>query len=101
MRTAPRVDDNHGQIVEALLAYRGVSVHSLAGVANGCPDLLVGVCSTTHLVEIKDGSKSPSRRSFTPDQVQWIEKWTGAPVVVLLTAEKARAWLIRELERSR
>ena len=79
MRTAPRVDDNHGQIVDALLAFPGVSVQSLAGVANGCPDLLVGVGSSTHVIEIKDGSKSPSRRSFTPDQVEWIEHWNGSP----------------------
>ena len=68
MRRAVKVDANHGEIVEALLSVSGVKVHSLAGVGCGVPDLLVGAEGLTWLVEIKDGSKPPSHRSFTPDQ---------------------------------
>ena len=56
---------------------------------------MVGVSGITHLVEIKDGEKPPSKRSFTPDQVEWISRWAGAPVVVLLSADHASAWVQR------
>ena len=42
MRRAARVNTNPGEIVEALLSVTDVSVHSLAGVGCGCPDLLIG-----------------------------------------------------------
>ena len=80
------------EIVESLLRTPGVVIHSLAGVANGCPNLLVGARYVTYLVEIKDGSKPPSHRSFPPDQQRWIARWTGSAVVVLTSATQARAW---------
>ena len=83
-------------IVDALCAEPDVSVFSLGGVAAGCPDLLVGIRGVTHLVEVKDGAKPPSRRTFTPDQRRWIERWHGAPVVVLTDEETARAWVQHE-----
>ena len=95
MRRAAKVDANHGEIVEALLSVSGVTVHSLAGVGCGCPDLLVGAEGQTFLVEVKDGEKRPSHRTLTPDQRKWIERWTGAPVVILLDASKALAWARR------
>lgn len=93
MRRAAKLDGNHGEIVEALLEPDGVSVHSLAGVGSGCPDLLVGVDGLSYLIELKDGDLSPSRRTLTPDQRKWIGEWTGSPVVILLSADAARAWL--------
>ena len=95
MRRAAKVDANHGEIVEALLSVSGVTVHSLAGVGCGCPDLLVGARELTYLVEVKDGEKWPSHRTLTPDQRKWIERWTGAPVVLLLDAGKALSWARR------
>ena len=95
MRYGARVDSNHGAIVEALLSVSGVTVHSLAGVGCGCPDLLVGARGLTYLVEVKDGEKFPSERTLTPDQRRWIKRWTGAPVVLLLDASKALAWASR------
>ena len=92
MRRAAKVDANHPAIVEALLS---VTVHSLAGVGCGCPDLLVGANGRTYLVEVKDGEKFPSERTLTPDQRRWIKRWTGAPVVLLLDASKALAWASR------
>ena len=81
-----------GNSKEALLSVSGVTVHSLAGVGCGCPDLLVGAEGQTFLVEVKDGEKRPSHRTLTPDQRTWIKRWTGSPVVVLLDAGKALAW---------
>ena len=95
MRRAAKLDANHGGIVEALLSVEGVSVHSLAGVGCGCPDLLVGARGLTYLVEVKDGEKRPSHRTLTPDQRKWIREWTGSPVVLLLDASKALAWARR------
>ena len=49
----------------------------------------------THLVEVKDGAKPPSHRTFTPEQRRWIDRWRGAPVVVFTDAETALAWVQR------
>ena len=95
MRRAARVDGNHVEIIEALLSVAGVTVHSLAGVGCGCPDLLVGAEGKTYLVEVKDGAKTPSRRTLTHDQQKWIRKWTGSAVVILLDAGKAVSWARR------
>ena len=95
MRRAPNLDGTHGEIVEALLSVTGVTVHNLAGVGCGCPDLLVGARGVTHLVEVKNGKKPPSHRGFTPDQRRWIGRWRGSPVVVLIDAGKALAWARR------
>ena len=95
MRRAAKVDANHGEIIEALLSVSGVTVHSLAGVGCGCPDLLIGARGLSYLAEIKDGEKCPSHRTLTPDQRKWILKWTGSPVVILLDAGKALSWARR------
>ena len=98
-RRAHRLDANQDVIVNALCAEPDVSVCSLAGVAAGCPDLLVGIKGVTHLVEVKDGAKPPSRRTFTPEQRQWIARWRGAPVVVLTDEATAREW-VQRVERT-
>lgn len=46
MRRAPKIDRNQPEIVEALRK-AGAFVQSLAGVADGCPDLLVGYGGAT------------------------------------------------------
>ena len=94
-RRAHRLDANQDVIVDALCAAPDVSVCSLAGVAAGCPDLLVGIGGVTHLVEVKDGAKPPSHRRFTPDQRRWIARWHGAPVWILTDAQMAREWVQR------
>ena len=91
-RRAHRLDANHEAIVNALCAEPNVSVCSLAGVAAGCPDLLVGFRGVTHLVEVKDGAKPPSRRTLTPDQRRWIDRWHGGTVWILTgDADPARS----------
>ena len=98
MRRAARVDGNHVEVIESLLSVAGVTVHSLAGVGCGCPDLLVGAEGKTYLVEVKDGEKCPSHRTLTPDQVKWIGEWRGSPVVILMDASKALSWARRIAE---
>ena len=96
---AGRVDTNQPDIV-AELRRHGFSVHSIATVGDGCPDLLVGFGGVTYLIEVKDGSKPPSARALTPDEAEWHDTWQGYPVDVLESVEQARAWalLLRDLD---
>ena len=92
MRRAARVDGNHAEIVAALRSFPGVSVCSLASLGNGVPDLIVGLAGQNYLVEVKDGEKSQSRQSLTPDQERFFLRWKGKPPVVLTSAGKALSW---------
>ena len=71
-----------------------------SATATGCPDLLVGIRGVTHLVEVKDGAKPPSRRTFTPEQRRWIARWQGSPVVVLTDDATAREWVRKQRSSS-
>ena len=88
MRRAARTDANHEEIVKALRAV-GASVQSLAAVGHGVPDLLVGYQGKTILMEVKDGTKSPSKRQLTEDQVKWIDAWSGGSVFIVDNVEAA------------
>lgn len=90
MRRAARTDANHEQIVKALRAV-GATVQSLAAVGQGVPDLLVGYQGKTFLLEIKDGTKTPSQRKLTDDQVKWHETWTGGVIAVVDSVDSAWA----------
>lgn len=86
MRRAARVDDNQSDIVDALRDVPGCWVEII-----GRPvDLLVGFQGINYLMEVKDGSKSPSRRKLTPAQKTFWEKWTGQKAKVE-TPEEALA----------
>lgn len=66
MRRAGRIDANQAEIVKALRAI-GCSVQSLAGVGNGCADLVVNLTRrTTYSLKraeikevLKDGGEVP------------------------------------------
>lgn len=88
MRRAARVDANQEQIVSALRA-AGASVHSLASVGLGIPDLLVGYNGFTVLMEIKDGNKPFSQQRLTPAQQKFHKEWTGGSIAVVNSAEGA------------
>ena len=57
-------------------------MHSCASMGRGFPDLVVGIHGITDLVEVKDGSKPPSGRKLTPDQVTFFDNWLGSVRVV-------------------
>lgn len=95
MRRAAKVDRNQGEVVAALRK-AGATVQSLAAVGFGCPDLLVGFQGKTMLMEIKDGSRPPSARALTPDQIAWHLQWQGVPVAVVNDAKEA----LEELRRT-
>lgn len=88
MRRAPKVDRNHAEIVKALRD-AGASVCSLAGVADGAPDVLAGYAGQTVLLEIKDGKLPPSARRLTEDQIKWHGQWKGGPLAVVCDVESA------------
>ena len=78
---AARIDSNQVEIVAALRAL-GCTVQSLAGVGQGCPDLLVGRNGRNYLLEIKDGSKPPSARALTTQEIIWLTGWKGQAFVI-------------------
>lgn len=81
MRRAAKVDSNQTEIVAAFRKF-GCSVLPLHTVGGGCPDLAVGKCRKTALVEIKDGSKPPSARALTKDEQKFHDEWKGSLFVV-------------------
>ena len=85
---AARIDRNHVEIVAALRK-AGAFVFSLAGVGKGVPDLLIGYCGKTALIEIKDGAKPPSARRLTPDQLAWHGSWLGGTLAVVDSVDAA------------
>lgn len=86
MRRRARIDANHGDIVNAFRRF-GASVHSLAAVGSGVPDLLCGWRGKTYLVEVKDGSKPKSAQQLTPDQVAFAHGWRGDTVHIARCCE--------------
>jgi hypothetical protein len=86
MRLASKIDANQHEIVNALRK-AGASDFSLASVGHGCPDLLVGYNGNTILMEIKDGSKPPSKQALTPDQLKFIKNWTGSSICIVNDVE--------------
>jgi hypothetical protein len=94
VRRACRVDDNHRPILAALRSL-GAIVTDTSHVGDGFPDAFVlwrGKCLP---VEIKDGSKPPSRRKLTPAQTVFHAEWAraGVPVTVLETEDDALKFL--------
>jgi hypothetical protein len=76
-----RIDANQVEIVKALRKV-GCSVQILSAVGRGCPDIIVGRAGQNYLLELKDGSKVPSKRVLTPDEQVWHERWSGSVHVV-------------------
>lgn len=76
MRRAARVDANQNEIVRALRDM-GASVAITSMVGSGFPDIVVGYQGRNYLIEIKDGSKPPSKRKLTPDEQEFFDTWRG------------------------
>lgn len=98
MRRAARTDANHAAIVKRLRAI-GATVQDLSKVGDGCPDLAVGYHGVNLFIEIKDGTKKPSARKLTTDQVTWHESWRGQCAVVESADEAERIVVELSLKR--
>lgn len=75
-RYAVRRDANEGEIVAALERI-GCTV-ARADIV----DLIVGYRGRSILLELKDGSKPPSARKLTPNQLKLVANWRGQYDVV-------------------
>lgn len=89
MRYARKVDDNQGEIVSALEAI-GVGVVKTSSIGEFC-DLVTAYRGVWRLLEVKDGSKPPSRRKLTPAQVTLhaLAQAHGCTVYVVETVDEA------------
>lgn len=95
-RRAAKVDQNQSDLVTTM-RNMGVSVEITSAAHNGFPDLVVGFGGITVLVEVKDGSKPPSARKLTKDQVKFHNTFKGA-ITVIETTEQAIA-LVHQIRR--
>ena len=86
MRRAARTDANQPLIVRALRD-AGATVQILAGIGQGCPDLLVGLAGVNLLMEIKDPMRKPSEQALTDDEVEFHAAWKGQVAVVKTVRE--------------
>jgi hypothetical protein len=77
MRLAAKIDSNQSDIVTRLRTIPGCKVAITSQVGAGFPDLVIGFMGKNHLVELKDGSKPPSKRKLTPDEKRFHDQWTG------------------------
>lgn len=80
-RRAARTDENHARIRDGLRAF-GATVADTSRAGAGFPDLVVGYHGANFLLEVKDGSKPPSRRVLTDDQREFHVRWRGQVHVV-------------------
>ena len=85
-RRAARQDSNHGDVVKALVGAGCVCTNTHM-VGSGFPDICVGFRNDLGhpriiLIEVKDGTKSPSRQQLTEDEQKWWNHWPGDAYVV-------------------
>lgn len=80
-RRAHRTDGNQREIVEALRKI-GATVRHTHMVGDGFPDLAVGYRGKTLLLEVKDGSKPPSRQELTKEESAFFAGWEGHAAIV-------------------
>ena len=98
-RRASRVDANQSEIANALRS-AGASVHPTHMVADGFPDLAVGYRGANHLLEVKDGSKPPSKRKLTTPEQDFHAAWRGTVQIVNNVDEALAAVGIRTKEQA-
>lgn len=91
MRRGARIDANQPAIVKGLRKIPGVSVRHTHALGGGFPDLAVGYQGRTHLLEIKDPDKPPSKRKLTDDEQEFFNIWTGSVHVVETLADALAA----------
>ncbi len=81
-----RRDGNHKEIKEELEKY-GFSVHDAANLGDSFPDLVVAFQGITGLIEVKDGSKVPSKRKLSEGQIEFQQRWKGYIDTVINTKD--------------
>jgi hypothetical protein len=91
---ARRTDSNHAAILAAMRRC-GAWVIDTSRVGGGFPDAVVSHHGTISFVEIKDGSRSPSRRKLTLAEQLFHEAaaYHGTPVAIVTNETEALALL--------
>ena len=87
-----RRDSTHAPI-RTRLRELGASVADTADLGDDFPDLLVGFCGASFLVEIK-GPKG----KLSDGQTEFARTWRGAKPIVLRSPEEAQDWYLRTRE---
>lgn len=91
---ARRTDNNHSEII-ARLRSLGACVYDCSRLGGGFPDLCVSISpkGPVALVEVKDGSRPPSRRRLTEDE----QEFARDHKVYLVESEADCAILLKSL----
>lgn len=87
MRRAARIDVPQPDIVQAIREIGGEVTH-LHALGRGVADILISWRQQWVVMEIKDGTKPPSKQRLTPDEARWIGR-QKAPVYVVTSAAEA------------
>jgi hypothetical protein len=89
-----RTDANHSEILNGLKD-RGVMVHDTHSLGDGFPDMMAKGIRSRYgqiiLLEVKDPSKSPSKRALTVDEKTFHGNWIGVPLFIVTTIAEAMA----------
>lgn len=75
MKRRRRSDANQTEVVRALRAI-GATVKIVSPFCDEF-DLVVGFRGKNFLLELKDGSKPPSRQSLTDNEDEFLKAWSG------------------------
>ena len=72
-----KVDANQKDIMTKLRMIPGISVATTHTIGKGFPDIVIGYKGKNYLVELKDGTKPPSQRKLTKDEISFHSNWNG------------------------
>jgi hypothetical protein len=89
---AKRRDANHKDIGDHLRTL-GWSVLDIADHGDGVPDYAIAKNGWAALLEVKDGSKPPSKRKLTDAEQRVKDNWQG-PYIIATSREDAEVQLI-------
>ena len=81
MRLRARKDANHNKIAAAFEKC-GASVADTSRLGGDFPDMVIALCGFNVLVEVKDGSKPPSKSDLSKGQKKFQIEWRGWYVVI-------------------
>jgi len=87
MKKHGRKDVNQKQLETVFKAY-GFTTYDTSSLGDGFPDFIAGKDSNNYLIEVKDGSKPPSKQRLTPMEERFHRTWRGN-VHVLNSEEQA------------
>lgn len=63
--------------MDKLRCIPNLSVVSTHTIGKGFPDIIVGYKGLNYMIEIKDGTKQPSKRKLTADELVFHMRWKG------------------------